>query len=190
MSASLNLHAIERRSRANGPGVRTVLWVQGCDLACPGCFNPETHADAERDRVAVRELVDDLRADAASGGIEGLTISGGEPLQQPAGVLALIDAVRAETELSILVFSGYTIAEIRTMNLGPRILAGVDVLIDGRYQSGNRVGRDLRGSANQHIHCLTNRYTPEQVEETPEAEIRIAPDGSVVLTGVDPLVIK
>ena len=40
------IHAIEPRSRANGPGVRFVVWLQGCTLGCPGCFNPSTHAAA------------------------------------------------------------------------------------------------------------------------------------------------
>jgi anaerobic ribonucleoside-triphosphate reductase activating protein len=190
IAANLNLHAIERRSRANGPGIRTVVWVQGCDLGCPGCFNPETHANSERDRVAIDGLVSQLGADAAAGAIEGLTISGGEPLQQPASVLALVSSVRDSTDLSIVVFSGYSLDEIRAMELGPQILDSIDVLIDGRYRSGERVGRDLRGSDNQTIHCLTDRYTVEQVEATPEAEIRIDPSGNVVLTGVDPLILK
>ena len=61
------------------------------------------------------------------------------------------------------------------------------MLIDGRYVASERLATGLRGSANQRIHLLTERYTLAEVEATPVAEIRIAPDGSVVLTGVDPL---
>ena len=190
MTPELALHAIERRSRANGPGVRTVLWVQGCDLGCPGCFNPLTHAREPRDVVASGELLATMRADAEAGAIEGITLSGGEPLQQAKAVLALIERVRAETTLSITVFSGYTIDEIRAQPLGPPILALIDVLIDGRYESSRRTGRNLRGSANQRIHVLTERYTLEQIEATPDAEIRIDPSGNVVITGVNPLVLK
>jgi pyruvate-formate lyase-activating enzyme len=53
----LNLHALWPRSRANGPGVRMVLWLQGCTLGCPGCFNPATHAPESRWQVPVAEML-------------------------------------------------------------------------------------------------------------------------------------
>lgn len=182
---AVNLHAVEPRSRANGPGSRFVMWFQGCSLGCPGCFNPGTHAPAPRDRRAVDVLVDEILAQGSA--IEGITLSGGEPFEQPDAALALVSAVRARSELSILVFSGYTIEEIRAMPQGPAILAQIDVLVDGRYQARQRLGRGLRGSANQRVHLLSERYGAADVEATPEAEIRIDAQGRVVLTGVDPL---
>jgi anaerobic ribonucleoside-triphosphate reductase activating protein len=184
---NLNLHAWEPRSRANGPGVRFVLWFQGCSLGCAGCFNPDTHDAGDRQRRSVDEVMAMI---AAARGIEGVTLSGGEPLQQPEAALALLERVKAETSLSTLCFSGYTIEEIRAQPLGERILAQLDVLVDGRYRSGERNGKALRGSANQRIQLLTDRYTLAAVEATPVAEIRIGPDGAVVLTGVDPLKLK
>ena len=70
------------------------------------------------------------------------------------------------------------------------MLARLDVLVDGRYVAGQRLGAGLRGSANQRIHLLTDRYTLAEVEATPVAEIRIAPTGEVVLTGVNPLKLR
>ena len=67
------------------------------------------------------------------------------------------------------------------------LLAHLDVLVDGRYVAGDRLGDGLRGSANQQLHVLTRRHTLAEVEATPTAEVRIAPDGTLVLTGVDPL---
>jgi anaerobic ribonucleoside-triphosphate reductase activating protein len=70
------------------------------------------------------------------------------------------------------------------------VLARLDVLIDGRYVAGERLATGLRGSANQRIQRLTERYTLAEVEATPVAEIRIGRDGEVVLTGVNPLKLK
>ena len=188
MSATLRIHAIEPRSRANGPGVRYALWVQGCTLACPGCFNPDTHALAPgRDR-SIDELVADIAAQGD--GIEGVTISGGEPFEQPAGLLALVRAIRRTSQLSILVFSGYRRQELEQQSLGPAILASIDVLIDGRYQAGERLGHGLRGSGNQAAHFLTDRYQRTDLDRTPVGEVLIGPDGTVRISGVAPLPLR
>ena len=188
------IHAFEPRSRANGPGARFVVWFQGCTLGCPGCFNPTTHDAAGGREVPIDELVGELTRAAASGSaaapaIEGLSLSGGEPLQQPAAARALLDAARA-LGLSTLAFSGYTIDEIRALPGGPDVLARLDVLIDGRYVAGERLATGLRGSANQRIHLFTDRHSLAEIEATPVAEIRIGPTGEVVLTGVNPLKLK
>jgi len=183
---NLRVHAVEPRSRANGPGARFVVWLQGCTLGCPGCFNPTTHDGAGGRDATVDELVAQLRA---TEGIAGLSLSGGEPLQQPEATLALLGAAR-ELGLSTLAFSGYTRAEIVEQPLGLAILAKLDVLIDGRYVAAHRLARGLRGSANQRIHLLTDRYSLADVEATPVAEIRISRGGEVVLTGVNPLKLK
>jgi anaerobic ribonucleoside-triphosphate reductase activating protein len=182
----VKLHAIEPRSRANGPGSRFVVWLQGCTLGCPGCFNPTTHDPAGGRDHAITDVIAELRAAHAAHPIDGLSLSGGEPLQQPDATLALLSAAR-ELDLSTLAFSGYTIDEIRTQPLGPAILAQLDVLIDGRYISTARLATGLRGSSNQRIQLLTARYTLADVEATPVAEIRISKDGEAILTGVNPL---
>jgi anaerobic ribonucleoside-triphosphate reductase activating protein len=186
--AHARIHAFEPRSRANGPGTRFVVWFQGCTLGCPGCFNPTTHDAAGGRLIALDELVAELTR-AARAGTEGLSLSGGEPLQQPEAARALLDAARA-LGLSTLAFSGYTVDEIRALPGGPDVLARLDVLIDGRYVVRERLAIGLRGSANQRIQLLTQRYTRADVEATPVAEIRIAPTGDVILTGVDPLKLK
>ncbi len=195
MIAEARIHAFEPRSRANGPGARFVVWFQGCTLGCPGCFNPTTHDPASGRRIAITELVQELDRAAAPAArdrrrpIEGLSLSGGEPLQQPDAAVALLDAARA-LGLSTLAFSGYTLDEIRALPGGRDVLARLDVLIDGRYVARERLATGLRGSANQGIQLLTERYTLADVEATPVAEIRIGPTGDVVLTGVDPLRLK
>jgi len=195
IAAHARIHAVEPRSRANGPGVRFVVWFQGCTLGCPGCFNPATHAVAPAPgtpgtppETSIAELAAAMAAARASGAT-GLSLSGGEPLQQPEAARALLDAARA-LGLSTLAFSGYTIDEIRGLPGGPDVLARLDVLIDGRYVAADRLATGLRGSANQRIHLLTDRHSLAEVEATPVAEIRIGPTGEVVLTGVNPLKLK
>lgn len=160
--------------------------MQGCTLGCAGCFNPTTHDAAGGRETTVEEIASQL---AATSGIEGLSLSGGEPLQQAEAAVALLDAARA-LGLSTLAFSGYSLDEIRGLPHGPDVLARLDVLIDGRYVSTERLATGLRGSANQRIQLLTNRYSVSDVERTPVAEIRISSSGEVVLTGVNPLKLR
>ena len=182
----LRVHAVEPRSRANGPGARFVVWLQGCTLGCPGCFNPTTHDAGDSSEIELAAIEAQL---AATRGIEGLSLSGGEPLQQAEAAAALL-AVARRLGLSTLAFSGYTIDEIRALPHGDLVLARLDVLIDGRYVSTERLATGLRGSTNQRIQLLTDRYRLADVEATPVAEIRIGKSGEVVLTGVDPLKLR
>jgi anaerobic ribonucleoside-triphosphate reductase activating protein len=184
-AATLRLHQFLPASRANGPGLRAVVWLQGCSLGCPGCYNPETHTFEGGQRVAIGDLFERLAALAST--VEGVTFSGGEPLQQGAALLALLRRLRAETALSVLVFTGFTWAEVQRLPGSDELLKCVDVLIAGRYEQELRLARDLRGSSNKTVHFLTPRYGPGDLEEVPPAEVVIAPDGTVVATGIDPL---
>ncbi len=186
----VRLHAIERRSRANGPGARFVVWFQGCTLGCPGCFNPTTHEDTGGRDTTVEAVLSELVANLAeSPPITGFTLSGGEPLQQADAAAALLAGARG-LGLSTLMFSGYTIEEARALPGGPEVIALLDVMIDGRYVSTDRAGTGLRGSSNQRIQLLTPRHSLAEIEATPVAEIRIGRTGEVVLTGINPLKLK
>lgn len=183
--AAVAVHAFVPASYANGPGRRAVLWLQGCTLACPGCFNPETHPFASGPtgaRTPVRELADRM---AAADGIEGLTISGGEPLQQRSALDALLAVVRAETDLSIILFTGYAWDELTPAQRD--LLRHVDVVIAGPYDQGRRVATGLRGSANKTVHLLTDRYTMADIDAVPPAEIVIDAAGGLVLSGIQPI---
>ena len=182
---SLRLHRFLPRSRANGPGARAVLWVQGCGLGCPACYNPATHTTGAGEAVAVADLC--ARLAALGDGIEGLTVSGGEPLQQRPALLELLRRVRRETALSVVVFTGFTREEVGRLPEAGEVLACVDVLIAGRYDATRRVARGLLGSANKTVHFLTARYTAADLEAVPPAEVVITAAGEVVLSGIDPL---
>jgi len=179
----LRLHAFLPFSRANGPGVRAVIWVQGCSLGCPGCFNPETHPFTGGELVSVGDLFE--RIAALKKAVEGITISGGEPFQQRRPLLALLWRVRQETTLSVVLFTGYTWDEVQRMPDADALLACIDVLIAGRYDQTRRLARDLRGSANKTVHFLTNRYTMEDLQAVPYAEVIITAEGNVVMSGIE-----
>lgn len=184
--AHLRIHHFLPASRSNGPGLRAVIWVQGCTLACPGCFNPDTHHNLGGERLPVDALFHKICSTKEP--IEGLTISGGEPLQQLAALLVLLEQFKRETSLSVLIFTGFTWEEIQRMPAKNRLLSLVDVMIAGRYQQNRRVARGLLGSANKSIHFLSPRYAPSDLETTPEAELIIDSSGRLVLSGIDPLV--
>ena len=170
------------RSRANGPGRRAVVWFQGCTLACRDCFNPESHARDGGEAVAVADLLAGIRADVAE--LDGVTISGGEPFQQPEALRALLAGLRARTWLSTLVFTGYSLEEIEAQPLGPACLALIDVLVAGRYVPARHAGAGLIGSANQRVHLLTPRHSLAELGALPDAELQIEADGRVRLTGI------
>lgn len=183
MSHLLNVHALLARSAANGPGVRSVIWTQGCSIGCPGCFNPRTH-----DAGGEARSVDALIAWALGNGVEGVTITGGEPLDQAGAVLELARGCRREG-LSAILLTGYAWRSLRRRQ--PRLAAAlgdcVDVVLAGPYSRARHLGAGLRGSANKTVELLSDRYSAEQIAATPAAEVAIAPDGSLVLTGVDPV---
>jgi anaerobic ribonucleoside-triphosphate reductase activating protein len=191
MSERLRLNGFLSRSRANGPGVRAVVWVQGCTLACPGCFNPNTHTNQPARVADVRELADTI---ARTEGIEGITLTGGEPFQQARAVRALLRMVRRrmqETTLSVVVFTGYTWKEIKLNAVACSCFEEVlvDVVLLGRYQQGKpRTDWGLAGLPGKTIHFHTNRYTLADLRAVPDGEVRIAPDGTMTSTGIDPLV--
>lgn len=184
MNPTLRVHYLCESSRANGPGDRAVLWLQGCTLACPGCYNPLTHAlDGGRD-IEIISLVDWFFALSKT----SLTISGGEPLLQAEVLAQFLSLIRSDLpEASILLFSGFAWSEITADPLRYAAARLCDVLITGRYQADRRLAHGLLGSSNKEIHCLTSRHTPEEIAQTPTTEMIIDHDGNIVLTGIDPL---
>jgi anaerobic ribonucleoside-triphosphate reductase activating protein len=101
--------------------------------------------------------------------------------------MALLRRVREETDLSVLVFTGYDWDEIRRMPESDALLARVDALIAGRYDHTQRLARDLRGSANKTVHLLSDRYTMDDLRAVSPAEVIIMSDGEVIMSGIDPV---
>ncbi|PCC70817.1 anaerobic ribonucleoside-triphosphate reductase activating protein [Nannocystis exedens] len=147
-------------TEAEGPGRRFAVWVQGCDLRCPGCCNPELFARDGGESLAVASLADELRVARDVHAITGLTVLGGEPSEQAEAVAALCRAARA-LGLGTLVFTGRTHAELQAMPEARALLDAADTLVDGRFDARRREppdGRRWIGSTNQQIVHLTPRH--------------------------------
>jgi len=132
----IRIHSIQTFSLVDGPGRRTVIFVQGCPLACKGCQNRPLWDFAGGAVWSVPELVKTVTGQAEFTG--AVTISGGEPFAQPASLLELVRQLRANGAKHILVYSGYTWEELHQPEhpaypVLPAVLAEIDVLVDGRF---------------------------------------------------------
>ena len=154
MSTQIRVSSILERSIAHGPGERFVLWVQGCTLACPACFSTETHLLDDGDLVPVDEMA---RRIISVRGIEGVTLSGGEPMLQAAALAELSKKLRDEG-LSVMCYTGFTLSRLRAMNTEAihKFLAEIDILVDGPFVHEQAAPLRWRGSRNQRIHYLTD----------------------------------
>lgn len=133
-----------------GPGKRIGLWFQGCSIRCPGCISLDTwdsHQGETQVDTVIAELVR-LHEEA-----DGLTVSGGEPFDQPEALAAILGGWKARTDKSVLVFTGYEMRDVSPWLLGNREL--IDAMVTGPFRSQVRQTRALRGSDNQELHILT-----------------------------------
>ena len=171
-----------------GPGERVCLWTQGCNRSCPGCISPELQpfTGSNADEQMLGEIL--LRT-AEINACSGLTLSGGDPFAQPEALLRLLEHVRAGFA-DILVYTGFTLEEIRNGNCGKagiECLGLIDVLIDGPYiDEQNTHGCVLRGSENQTIRYLNPKLAEDYETYLQKGRIleTFSHNGSVVITGI------
>lgn len=136
-----------------GPGERLCIWTQGCSKKCEGCISPELQelSGSDIDEETLWKLMHQV---ADKNKCTGLTVSGGDPMEQPDSLLMLLERARNRFE-DILVYTGFSIGEIRqgcAGRSGIKCLDYIDVLIDGIYiRSLNTSDCVLRGSSNQKI---------------------------------------
>ena len=138
--------------RTLGPGNRVGIWFCGCSHGCPGCSNPELWRREERFRVTRERLVQLVGSIAESGPVDGFTLTGGDPMEQPEELALLLPELRRISG-DILVYTGYTLEELHGMR-SPAVenaLRSISVLIDGKYVQERNSGLPLRGSDNQRI---------------------------------------
>lgn len=181
----LKIHAVINESTANGPGNRTVIWVQGCSLGCADCFNPQTHPFHLGTWVNSDDLAEQVLIHQSS--IEGITLSGGEPLFQIDALEYLLSSIRKKSDLSVILLTGFEWNEIMQLK-GDRLFPYLDVIIYGRFKKNLRVGNSFVGSANKQFYFLTPRYTLEDFKQVPVCEITIDEDGNTLISGIDPVV--
>lgn len=153
----IRIHHRARKVSVLGPGIRYVVWVQGCMKRCPGCVSPEAQPLEGGTELAVDALAEEI---LSVEGIEGITISGGEPFLQAGALVRLIDAIRSRRDLGVIVYTGCLLEELQTDRPAgaKELLSRIDLLIDGPYVDELNDDGALRGSSNQRAIPLTDRY--------------------------------
>jgi len=187
----LRVARFQERSLALGPGTRAVVWFQGCSFDCPGCIAAEMNRSKDFDLTTPSNLVDRV---LQISGIEGVTLSGGDPLDQPLDLLAdFLEELGQRSDLSVMCYTGRTLQQLRRdgqAEMVERILRCVDILIDGLYVEAMNDGSAWRGSSNQQIHFLSPRYhhleTSVLESRDRELEVSVSRSHQIEITGIPP----
>ena len=182
--ALLNVAHLLLRSRANGPELRAVIWVQGCPILCPGCHNQEMLPFERRFLVRPEELIDKIVI--ASSAIEGITLTGGEPFAQPQAAALLLKTAKTKG-LTTMVYSGYSYRHLLESDEAAyrEMLSSTDILVAGPFIQSLWGKFRWKGSANQRVLFLSNAYSPQEIESgnTIDEEVHIDGRGQSVKTG-------
>jgi anaerobic ribonucleoside-triphosphate reductase activating protein len=191
------LHAFIPASRANGPGLRAAVFFQGCSIGCPKCWNPTSHPFHGGD-VKVDDVVQDVLRARQEHTLDGITFSGGEPMQQAGSLLGLMHSLRQQApDLSLGTFSAYAEHELdqgkywiwlddsserHRKCLWREIRAYLDFATLGRFSQAQPSHLPPRTSRNQVLRLFSHRYTPADFSEE-LTEVNINEGGQVELTG-------
>lgn len=176
---NIMLAQMVEKTEIYGPGIRSAIWVQGCTLACKGCWNTQMWPKKGGENHSVVELHNLLMNVE---GNEGITLLGGEPLQQSEAVLELIK-LQKDAGRTVMLYSGYEPEELDLVQ--QECVDNSDIVILGRYKEELRNTKlRWRGSENQVLYSPTGRYT---VEDFPDGEteisVHIDGDGKLLITG-------
>lgn len=175
----MNIHAIVNSSYVNGPGNRMVMWTQGCSKGCKNCFNPETwttETNLEYNVLQLYGMIKNINPD-------GLTLTGGDPLEQPEELLELLILLQQlSLPKGIILYTGYTLEQLKELNnSATQCLKYIDVLIDGKYVEKLKIDKSLKGSLNQNFHFLTNKISKNEM--VIDQEIEIGFNSNIYITG-------
>jgi anaerobic ribonucleoside-triphosphate reductase activating protein len=186
---SMTLSRLHYPVRNLGYGQRAGIWFQGCTVYCRGCISRDTWAFDDARTCDVDAVLTWL--DTLDGTVDGVTISGGEPTDQPEALRVLLDALTTRRETAdILLYSGRSTQHLQ--RAFPWLWDLVDVLISEPYDDTQSGDCALRGSANQRVHLLSplarHRYPEDSFEETyaiqrQQISIRVD-DRSVWMVGI------
>ena len=184
----LAVSRFQPKSGVLGPGKRCVVWFHGCSRNCPDCIAASMNKSAEFESLTPEALAERI---LAVDGIEGITLSGGEPFEQDIrSMCGFLDLIRRKSNLSVMAYSGYLFAELEADPEKSRLLPFLDILVDGPYLRGLNDGSLWKGSSNQTIHFLTERYSAmaKQVRRAKgrPLEIQLSADMKLDLTGIPP----
>ena len=164
-----------------GPGKRAVLWLQGCLRRCPGCISPDTWSQEGGEIYTISELTDFI---IGITDIEGITFSGGEPMLQAEGIISLLDEIQ-HTNLSTMLYTGYTFEDLIETGTPAQqeLIARLDILVDGTYMQQRHTSLYWRGSDNQRVLFLSERYREswcERVKQNNDAPLEFEIDHDTV----------
>lgn len=179
----INLAGPMQVSEVNGPGTRLVIWVQGCTLNCPGCFNQEFLNHDARNVRNVVEFAEEILEILTKEKLEGITLTGGEPFEQASVCAHLLKAVKT-AGYSTVVFTGYDLEELQAPPTDA-LLAEADILIAGRFKGITEGTVTWYSNPNKQVHYLSQRYTRQLVEtHQVESDVTVV-DGNldVAVTG-------
>lgn len=187
---TIELAHVVRVSAAEGPYERFAVWVQGCSLGCPGCCNPELFERGRGRVVAIDEVIEQVLDAARVHAIEGLTVLGGEPLEQLPALIDLCTRVQ-QAGLGVIVFTGFTLAQASDLPGFAELWRVIDTLIDGRFVAREpepavqQGGRRFIGSRNQGLRHRSDRYADPTLWTGlgDPIELRISPDGLLSVHG-------
>lgn len=147
----MNYGQIRKYDVANGPGIRTTFFLTGCDRNCPNCFNTDYmdfNHGKKWDNQAEKEVISYLKLNQ----VEGLTVLGGEPFENPLGLLDALRNIKKEVTKSIWVYTGFIYEDLVNMAKAREILEEIDVLVDGEFiEELKDLKLKFRGSSNQRI---------------------------------------
>lgn len=152
MDTYIKIAGIIKESIVDGPGIRMVVFAQGCKHKCPGCHNPETHSFDGGTMATVDSIIELAKKNPL---LDGMTFSGGDPFEQ-AEAFAILAREAKKLNLDIMTYTGYTyeyLLKYSSKHKGwDALLNETDILVDGRYESGKRnLLLKFRGSENQRI---------------------------------------
>jgi len=164
----LRINKILEKSKANGPGERFTIWVQGCSIRCKSCFNQDTWDQEAGMKILVCKLLKQLK----QSGARSITLTGGEPLDQCEQLRIFLS--EKKTEIDVFLCSGYTREQIAVDNEKREILENyVDIACLGPFESDKICKGEWKGSSNQEIIALTNRGNLMLNNSFVKKEIRI-----------------
>lgn len=152
MNNKLRIAGIVEESIVDGPGIRFVVFTQGCRHNCPACHNPHTHSFDGGEIIEIDSIIDSIKENPL---LSGVTLSGGEPFEQ-AKVLTELSKKIKELGYNIISYTGYTyeyiIENCSEANGWMDLLKEIDILIDGRFEIEKKsLNLRYKGSSNQRI---------------------------------------
>lgn len=149
---NLRILGTYRETVVDGEGLRYSIYFAGCTHACKGCHNKESWCP-DNGTLVTEEYLDKIIKEINSNPLlDGITLSGGDPLYNPEEMLEIVKYLKEKTEMNIWLYTGYTIEELRKDNRRMKVLQYVDTLVDGKFvQELYDPLLKFRGSSNQRI---------------------------------------